>query len=339
MGMLRISTIAKWLLLIVCSQCIAESDDQIPFIDSQLEESLVYPDWFELTSGELNDDLSEAVADGKKGIILYYGQKRCPYCEQFLTVNLASPDIAHYIQKNYTIFPIDIWGNLDITDTDETTYTEREISIHYKTNFTPSLVFYNTKGKAVFRLRGYYSPYKFRAALKYVTEAFYIKESFRDYLARAEPDMFFMLGGLIDRDFFSKPPYLLNRGDPKKLLAVFFEQGNCHSCDLLHTGPLSKEEILKELDKMNVVQLDMWADTEIITPKGEVTNARKWAEKLQLFNAPTLLFFDEQGNEIIRIDSVVEFYRLLGVLDYMNRRGYKTHQDYQSWRLSQRKIK
>ena len=332
------SYIIKILLLAIASQSYAASDDQIPFDDTLLEESLVYPDWFELNSGDLSDELNEANKEGKIGIIVYFGQKRCAYCEQFINTNLAAPDVSHYIQQHYKMIPIDIWGIEDVIDTDGKKYTERELSIHYKTNFTPSLIFYDKQGKPVFRLRGYYPPYKFRAALKYVSEGFYKTETFRDYIARAEPDLFFMLGGLIEREFFKKPPYKLDTKN-SKILTVFFEQGNCHSCDLLHTGPLSKEDVLKELNKMDVVQLDMWSDTKVVTPKGKHTTAKQWAAKLGLFNAPSLLFFDESGNEIIRIESVVAFYRLWGVLDFMNRRGFETHKDYQTWRLSRRKTK
>ena len=35
------------------------------------------------------------------------------------------------------------------------------------TNFTPSLVFYDADGNIALRLRGYYPPYQFRAALEY----------------------------------------------------------------------------------------------------------------------------------------------------------------------------
>lgn len=335
--MKSLSSIARLALLVITTQCYAATDDQIPFSDKLLDESLVYPDWFELGSGDLSDYLHDANTEGKTGIIVYFGQKRCAYCERFINKNLATPDISHYLQQHYKIIPIDIWGVEDVIDTNGKKYTERGLSIHYKTNFTPSLIFYDKKGKPVFRLRGYYPPYKFRAALKYVTEGFYKTETFRDYIARAEPGLFFMLGGLIERDFFKQPPYNLDVNN-KKLLAVFFEQGNCHSCDLLHTGPLSKDEVLKELSQMDVVQLDMWSDTNVVTPKGRNTTAKNWAADLNLFNAPTILFFDESGNEIIRIDSVVEFYRLWGVLDYMNNRGFKTHDDYQNWRLSKRKI-
>ncbi|MGD9296840.1 MAG: thioredoxin, partial [Chromatiales bacterium] len=70
------------------------SDDAYPFDDTMLEEELVYPDWFKLSFGDLRKDLEEALAAGKKGIVVYFGQKRCSYCEQFLEKDLGQPDIV-----------------------------------------------------------------------------------------------------------------------------------------------------------------------------------------------------------------------------------------------------
>ena len=314
-------------------------DSAILFDDTQLEEALTYPDWFKLSLGDLNDDLAEAKQAGKKGIITYFGQKRCAYCEQFFKTSLSDIDIKNYLQKHYDLIAFDIWGIDDITDTDGTTYTERELSIHYKTNFTPSLVFYDDEGTPVFRLRGFYPPYKFRAALQYVAEGFYKKETFSDYFARANPGEYFLLGGLTERDFFLEPPYDLEvLRENNKPTAVFFEQGNCHACDLLHSGPLSKELSIHEIEKMNVIQLNMWADTAVITPQGKKTTAKEWAKSLDLFYAPSIVFFDADGKEIIRVDSVTHFYRLWGVMDYVNQEGYKKAKDYQDWRLKQREI-
>jgi thioredoxin-related protein len=77
----------------------------------------------------------------------------------------------------------------------------------------------------------------------------------------------------------------------------------------------------------------MWSDTPVMTPSGEHTTARDWAEELGLFYAPSLLFFDEQGEEIIRVASVVGFYRLSSVLDYINTGAYKDGTDFQTWRV------
>ena len=318
------------------------SDDQaIEFDDTMLEQELVYPDWFKLSLGDLNEDIREAVAEGKDGIIVYYGQKRCAYCAQFIKENLGAIDIQRYLREHYDVIPIDIWGIEDIVDTDGKTYSERELSIRYKTNFTPSIVFYDSTGKPVFRLRGYYPPYKFRAALRYVVEGFYKDEKFADYLARAEPGSFFMEDdGLTERDFFIEPPFDLDRSKKPadKPLVVFFEQSDCHACELLHTGPLNKADTLLEIGKMEAVQLNMWTDTPVVTPAGVHTTAKAWAHDLDLFHVPTLIFFDENGKEIMRIDSVVQYYRLWGVLDYVNRKAYIEEPNYQVWRLKQRDV-
>jgi thioredoxin-related protein len=89
---------------------------------------------------------------------------------------------------------------------------------------------------------------------------------------------------------------------------------------------------------MESVQLNIWSDTAVITPAGKQTTVREWAQDLNLFYTPTIIFFDYNGQEIIRIDSVVQYYRLVSVLQYINQKVYLTDEDYQSWRLKQRKI-
>ena len=71
-----------------------------------------------------------------------------------------------------------------------------------------------------------------------------------------------------------------------------------------------------------------------MTPSGGRTRARDWAASLGLFHAPTLLFFDEQGREILRLDSLVRFYRLGQVLTYVSRRAYR-ELSYPRWRWLQ----
>ncbi|KAA3621094.1 MAG: thioredoxin, partial [Proteobacteria bacterium] len=69
----------------------------------------------------------------------------------------------------------------------------------------------------------------------------------------------------------------------------------------------------------------------VLTPDGKRLTARQWADDLGVFYAPTLVFFDESGREIIRIDSVVQIYRLGRVLEYVAAGGHKTGMNYQQW--------
>jgi len=72
-------------------------DSTLVFDDTQLEEELIYPDWFKFSLGDLRDDLNKALKSEKHGIVTYFGQKRCAYCEQFIETSLADKDIQNYL--------------------------------------------------------------------------------------------------------------------------------------------------------------------------------------------------------------------------------------------------
>ena len=339
----RIFQVCKHLILLLAlgsALAAAASDpddlDAFEFDDFPLEEPLEYPDWFKRSFLDLQDDLREALANGKKGIIVYFGQKRCAYCKMLIEKDFGLSDITAYTRRNFDLIPIDIWGVDEVTDVKGTVLTEREFALREDTNFTPSLIFYDADGKEAHRLRGYYPPYTFRAALEYVADQHYRRESFADYLARGEQGTAFEPGDLNEEDFFIPPPHNLDRSrfPSKRPLVVFFEQGNCHACDVLHGQPLREPAVNRVIRKFDNVQLDIRSDTPVITPSGERTSAKQWAKELGIFYTPSLLFFDEQGKEIIRVDSVVRFYRLRNVINYINNKGYLYEPDYQRWRVT-----
>jgi thioredoxin-related protein len=316
---------------------VADAHNVYEFDDFPLKEPLEHPAWFKKSLLDLPDDLAEAVAAGKKGIIVYFGQARCAYCQKLMEVNFGLSDIVSYTRRNFDVISVDIWGMASVTDIKGRTQIERELALREKTNFTPSLIFYDGEGREALRLRGYYPPYQFRAALEYVADGHYRKEGFPEYLARGEGSFAFEPGELNEEEFFAPAPHNLDRSrvPSDRPLVVFFEQGDCHACDVLHNEPLREPSIRGLFDRFDNVQLDIWSDTPVITPDGRRTTAKKWARELGLFYAPSILFFDERGKEIIRVDSVVRFYRLRNVLNYITARGYLTEPSYQRWRLNE----
>jgi thioredoxin-related protein len=306
----------------------------LEFDDAPLAEPLEHPAWFKDSFLDLPNDLEEAVAAGKRGIVVYFGQRRCPYCKMMLQENFGLSDIEAYTRRHFDVVPIDIWGLQEVTDMAGQVLTEREYSVREGTNFTPSLIFYDARGQQALRLRGYYPPYTLRAALEYVADGHHEREAFNAYLARGDSGLSFEPGDLIEEPFFIPPPHNLDRTRVRgeRPLLVFFEQGDCHACDVLHTQPVRDSGIKDLFYRFDAVQLDMRADTPVITPDGRRTTARQWADELGLFYAPSLLFFDEGGREIIRVDSVVRFFRLRNVLNYVLSKGYLDEPDYQRWR-------
>ena len=307
---------------------------EIGFNDAPLEREIEHPDWFKESFLDLRDDLQEAIADGKKGIALYFGQKNCAYCKALMEINFNKPDIVQYVRENYEIIPLDIWGSRVVTMFDGSEMTESELAIRENTNFTPSLIFFDETGQPAFKMRGYYKPYRFQAVMKYIVEDFYKSESFRDYLERANPPPKFAIEDLNDHEQFLKGPVILDRrGAPgKKPLAVIFEQQQCHACDQLHSEPLNNEKTKQWLKGFELRQLDAWSDTPIITPRGDRMTAREWADRLGIHYMPTTVFFDERGFEILRIDSVVKLYRMRSMLSFILTNGYRNYDTFQHWR-------
>jgi thioredoxin-related protein len=319
------------------TDALAEDDDDfLLFDDRPLEQPLEFPDWFKLSFLDLRDDLKEVSQEGKDGLMVYFGQKYCAYCRKFLENDLTKEDIRTYIEKHFDVIGIDIHGQRMVTDFAGREMDERQFAVKEHTNFTPSVIFYDRDGHDVLRLRGYYPPYRFRAALEYVADVHYRKESFREYLARADVPLVFEPGDMNQESYFMPGPYMLDRTrmPGERPLAVFFEQGNCWACDVLHTSLLSDPEIRERMNRFEAVQLPFWGDVPVITPSGERTTARQWSAKLGLFYTPTLIIFDPDGREIIRVDSVVQFYRLRNVLDYVLSGGYRQYPTFQQWRES-----
>lgn len=318
----------------------AQTSELYRFDDRPLSNILTYPDWFKQSFRALDEDLREAVDNEKFGIAVYFGQQRCAYCKKLMNTNFKMHDIVRYTRQHFDVIPIDIWSPEEITTPDGQVMTEREYALSLDTNFTPSLVFYDREGRIALRLRGYYPPYQFRAALEYVAGGHYLREAFPVYMARGDQTLHFEAGDLVEEPFFEKPPYNLDRTHmPSSVpLAVFFEQGDCHACDILHTDPLQREFIRRRFSGFENIQLDIHDDTPLITPNGKTTTARAWAEQMGIFYTPSILFFDENGREILRLDSVTQFFRLRNVLSYVLDKGYLSERNFLVWSARMRDI-
>jgi thioredoxin-related protein len=301
--------------------------------DAPSRRDLAHPEWFKHSFLDLREDLAEAKAQGRR-LAIYFGQRHCAYCQALMEVNFGQEDIVEYTRRHFEIVPIDIWSDLEVVDLEGNRLSEKAFAERERSTFTPTLVFYDEDGREVMRLRGFYPPYQFRAALEYVADRHYRTGGFREYLARADVNMTFEPGDLIEEDVFVPPPHILDRTriPSDRPLVVVFEQGNCHACDVLHTEQLRDPRIKERIAEFEVVQLDLWGEAPVLTPDGRRMSAREWAQDLGLFYAPTLLFFDERGQEIIRIDSVVRFHRLAAVMDFVLSRDYLAQPYFMRWR-------
>lgn len=329
------TTIKTWgnatALILLLWAGMAQAQDPIVFDDEPLEEALVLPGWFKLSFLDLKDDILEA-RRGRRGLIIYFGMSKCPYCKAHLEHNWGKRDIVAYTRAHFDVVAIDVRGQRQVTDIDGHTYTEKNFAIAKKANFTPSMLFFDKDGKEALKVSGYRPPYQFRAILEYVADEHNKQESLGTYLAHAEMAFSYGKKVLNPEHVFQKGPHNLQQRHSNKPLLVFFERGSCYACDVLHAGPMQNKQIQKQLGRLDVIQVDMNSDKPVTLSNGSTLSSKQWANALGLSYAPTLIFFDENGREIIRIDSVIWFYRLSGVLRYVISGDYKKYPSFQQWR-------
>jgi thioredoxin-related protein len=73
----------------------------------------------------------------------------------------------------------------------------------------------------------------------------------------------------------------------------------------------------------------MAADTPVITPGGQRTTASDWAGDLDLGYAPSIVFFDRQGKEVMRIDAFFKTFHVQSVFEYVLQEAYLTEPSFQ----------
>lgn len=313
----------------------SNSADPLVFDDTPLKDALSLPSWFKLSFLDLREDLADARQENR-GLIVYFGRHDCPYCKALLEKNWGREDIKIYTQRHFDVIAIDVLGHRQLTDPDGREMSEKEYAALNRANFTPTLHIYDRQGKLAYKLTGYRPPYQFKAVLEYVADNHHREEKFSQYFARAEQALGYGNSELNRHPSIQHGNGLINLSKSSKPVLVLFEQPRCHACDVLHGGPLQNMLIMQWLKRFNAVQLDSTSNQPIITPSGKRTTSKAWSKELYLDYTPTLMFFDERGNEVVRIDSVVWFYRLRNVLNYVLDKGYLKYPTYQQWRSSRK---
>lgn len=290
----------------------------------------VHPDWFKESFLDLEEDIAEAASEGKR-LVLYFWQPGCPYCAELIQNNFAQQDISEAMQAKFDLVAINMWGDREVIQVGGKAFTEKTLAEALRVNYTPTLLFFNKQGRVALRLDGYVPPERFRLAMDYVAGAREGEMSFRDFIAAS--DVVPAAGVLHDEDFFAEAPHDLAAavasGD--RPIAVYFEQKHCTQCDNLHGKILADPPTRELAARFHAVQLDMWSQTPVVLPDGSGSTARRWADQLGLSYAPSIVFFDSDGKEVMRIEGFLKTFHVQSVFEYVLERAYIDQPSFQRY--------
>ncbi len=103
-----------------------------------------------------------------------------------------------------------------------------------------------------------------------------------------------------------------------KRLMVYFGQDGCPYCKQLMVTNFSQRRIVDKTRKHFVaIALNIWGDRETTWTDGRTMTEKALARRLDVQFTPTLLFFDEQGRVVARVNGYYPPHRFEAVLDYV----------------------
>jgi thioredoxin-related protein len=285
------------------------------------------PPWFTETFLDFGEDIRDAARERRR-LMVYFGQDGCPYCTQLMVTNFSQRAIVDKTRRHFVAIALNLWGDRETKWLDGRVRTEKELARFLAVQFTPTLLFFDERGKVVARLNGYHPPHRFEAVLDYVAGKRERRESLGAWLARQAPDA--ASPWLADEPFFAPPPHDLRRAAGGKPLAVLFETTHCGPCDELHREGFARPQIRTLLERFDFVRLPLGARTELTTPGGRAMAAQAWAAELGVAFAPTIVFFAaEDGREVFRIDAYLRPFHLESSLDYVASGAYRGEPSFQ----------
>ena len=286
------------------------------------------PHWFKESFLEFEEDVAEATASGRR-VMIYFHQESCPYCARLVAENFGNPEIEAFVRKHFDGITINMWGDREVVSVGSQDFTEKTFAAALRIQYTPTIIFLDEAGKVALRLNGYYPPEDFRRALDYVAQHMETQISFAEYRAEQQQST---SKQLIHEDFYLAETNLKKIIDQSdKPLVVYFEADDCAECETTHQRILGDKTTRSIVTQLNNVQLGIYSATDITTPKAVRTTASAWAQELGINYTPSLVFFDNEGNEVMRIGAFMKTFHFQSVYAYVLEKAYIEQPSFQRY--------
>ena len=286
----------------------------------------VLPPVFVETLLELPDDAAQAAKSGKR-LLLYFGQVGCPYCKELMQTSFTQKAIVDKTAKYFLPIAFNLFGDREVTWFDGKVRSEKEFARFLKVQFTPTLLLLDEKGNIIGRINGFYPPHRFSAALDYSARRLEGKLSFAEYMQTVPQTG--ANAKLMDEPFFMRPPLNLVRKPGGKPLAVLFETPHCEPCDELHQDGFKREQTLAAVSHFDVARFSLFGRDLLTTPNGRRSTAEAWGRELRISYTPSVVFFDDRGREVFRLEAYLRPFHFAGSFEYLSSGAYRTEPEFQ----------
>ena len=114
-----------------------------------------YKFFFNETWLNMPEELANAKAQGKEGILIFFEMDECPFCHYMKMNVLNQPNVQEYFRKHFLNFAIDIEGDVEMVDFKGKTVKQKDFAFkEFRVRATPVFAFFNLNGKLIHRHTG-----------------------------------------------------------------------------------------------------------------------------------------------------------------------------------------
>ena len=97
-------------------------------------------DWFVNTFRDIEEDIVEADAEGKR-LVLLFEQFGCSYCTELHATHLENKYVTDFLKDKYMVVQYNLFGAEEVTDLDGEVLTEKTAAEKWGILYTPTFVF------------------------------------------------------------------------------------------------------------------------------------------------------------------------------------------------------
>ncbi len=82
---------------------------------------------------------------------------------------------------------------------------------------------------------------------------------------------------------------------------------------------------------MQNLQFDIRSEEEITLPNGQISTVNQWVDELDIAYTPSVVFFDTNGVEVMRIGAFLKTFHFQSVYDYVLQKAYLREPSFQRY--------
>lgn len=104
------------------------------------DDGLHKTDWMRDTFKDMAEDLAEANDEGKR-LLIMFEQRGCIYCTKMHKEVFPNEEITAMIEDNFFVVQLNLYGDVEVTDFDGETLSEKDMARKWGILFTPTMMF------------------------------------------------------------------------------------------------------------------------------------------------------------------------------------------------------